>query len=63
MLGAALAFTGAFLLISIACDYRYLYDLDLATIAAALYVAATWRNGAGLYPRPLRKAAARRSGL
>ena len=63
MLGAALAFVAAFLLISIACDYRYLYDLDLATIAAALYVAATWRDGDGLYPCPWRRDAAKRSGL
>ncbi len=63
MLGGALAFAGAFLLISIACDYRYLYDLDVATIAAALYVAATWRDDAGLYPRPWRRAAAKRNGL
>lgn len=63
MLCAALAFAGAFLLISIACDYRYLYDLDVATIAASLYVAATWKDGAELYPRPWRRAAAKRSGL
>ena len=44
MLAGALAFTAAFAVISIACDYRYLYDLDLAAIAASLYVAATWRD-------------------
>ncbi len=41
MLAAAFAFAASFLLISIACDYRYLYALDLAVMAAALYVAAT----------------------
>ena len=41
MLGAAFAFAASFALISIACDYRYLYALDLAVIAAALYVAAS----------------------
>jgi hypothetical protein len=39
MLGGALAFAASFAVISIACDYRYLYDLDLAVIAAALYLA------------------------
>ncbi|MEJ0064837.1 MAG: hypothetical protein WDM85_04900 [Caulobacteraceae bacterium] len=41
MLGAAFAFAASFAVISIACDYRYLYDLDLAVIAAALYLAAS----------------------
>jgi hypothetical protein len=40
MLAGALAFTASFAMISIACDYRYLYFLDLAAIAAALYLAA-----------------------
>jgi hypothetical protein len=47
MLGGALAFTASFAVISIACDYRYLYFLDLSAIAAALYLAATVRRGAG----------------
>ncbi|HXQ13346.1 MAG TPA: hypothetical protein VN814_01840 [Caulobacteraceae bacterium] len=41
MLGGAFAFAASFAVISIACDYRYLYDLDLAVIAAALYAAAS----------------------
>jgi hypothetical protein len=47
-MAAALAFAASFLLISIACDYRYLYFLDLAAMAGALYVALDppWR------PRP-----------
>jgi hypothetical protein len=44
MLASAFAFAASFALISIACDYRYLYDLDVAVIAAALYVAATSRH-------------------
>jgi hypothetical protein len=46
MVGGALAFAASFALISIACDYRYLYDLDLAAIAATLYAVATraWRR-------------------
>ena len=39
LLGAALAFTASFAVISIACDYRYLYFLDLAAISGALYLA------------------------
>ena len=48
MLAAALAFSGSFLVISIACDYRYLYFLDLAAIAAVLYLALDppWRRAA-----------------
>ena len=41
MLASAFTFTASFALISIACDYRYLYALDLTAIAAALYVAAS----------------------
>ena len=33
------AFTASFFVISIACDYRYLYALDLSTMFAAFYVA------------------------
>jgi len=43
MLGGALAFAASFAVISIACDYRYLYFLDLAAIAAALYLAGSAR--------------------
>jgi len=39
LLLAAFAFTASFFVISIACDYRYLYALDLAVIAAAFYLA------------------------
>ena len=47
MLASALAFAASFLVISIACDYRYLYFLDLAAMAGALYVALDppWRVG------------------
>lgn len=38
MLGV-LAFTASFFVISIACDYRYLYALDLAAVAGLLYLA------------------------
>lgn len=34
-----LGFAGTFLVVSIACDYRYLYALDLAAITGALYLA------------------------
>jgi hypothetical protein len=39
LMGAAIAFTASFFFISIACDYRYLYFLDLAAITGALYLA------------------------
>jgi predicted PurR-regulated permease PerM len=39
LIGAALGFTASFAVISLACDYRYLYFLDLAAVAALLYVA------------------------
>ncbi len=39
MLGGALVFALTFLVLSVACDYRYLYFLDLATLAAAFHVA------------------------
>ena len=42
LLAAALAFTLSFFVVSIACDYRYLYFLDLAAMAGAL--AATTRK-------------------
>lgn len=35
----ALGFAGTFLALSLACDYRYLYAVDLAAITGALYVA------------------------
>jgi hypothetical protein len=38
MLGGALMCTASFFVISIACDYRYLYGLDLAAMAAAFYL-------------------------
>jgi 4-amino-4-deoxy-L-arabinose transferase-like glycosyltransferase len=38
MLAGALAFTASFFVIAIACDYRYLYVLDLSALAALLYV-------------------------
>jgi hypothetical protein len=39
MLGAALVFSASFFVISIACDYRYLYFLDLAVLSALFYAA------------------------
>jgi hypothetical protein len=44
LLGASLSFVASFAVISIACDYRYLYAIDIAAIASAVYVAATWRE-------------------
>ena len=39
LMGAALAFAASFAVISLACDYRYLYLLDLAAITGLLYFA------------------------
>jgi hypothetical protein len=35
----ALAFAGSFILIALACDYRYLYFLDLAALLGLVYLA------------------------
>ncbi|HEX7887161.1 MAG TPA: hypothetical protein VF474_14385, partial [Phenylobacterium sp.] len=39
LMAGALGFTASFFAISIACDYRYLYLLDVAAITGVLYVA------------------------
>ena len=39
LLAAALTFAATFFAITIACDYRYLYFLDLSALAGAVYVA------------------------
>jgi hypothetical protein len=47
LLGGTLAFVATFAVISVACDYRYLYLLDLAAMVAALYTALDpprWRR-------------------
>lgn len=41
LLLAAFGFTATFSLLSVACDYRYLYFLDLAVMAAGLHMTAT----------------------
>lgn len=39
LLGGVLAFALSFFVISISCDYRYLYALDMASLAAFFYLA------------------------
>ena len=39
LMGGALAFGACFFLISLACDYRYLYLVDTAAITGVLYLA------------------------
>ena len=39
---SALAFSASFFVISIACDYRYLYALDLAAMTGWFYLALDW---------------------
>ncbi len=41
LLAAALTFTATFFAITIACDYRYLYFLDLSALAGGLYAAGS----------------------
>ncbi len=50
LLLAAFAFTASFFIISIACDYRYLYALDIATLVAGFYASL---GGWGRHPPPL----------
>jgi len=40
MILSALAFSASFFIVSVACDYRYLYFLDVSAMAGALYLAA-----------------------
>jgi len=40
LLASALVFVATFFIISVACDYRYLYFLDVAAVAAGVYVAS-----------------------
>ncbi len=42
MLVSALAFAASFFVVSLACDYRYLYFLDIAAMAALAHRAAPW---------------------
>nr|MEA2799508.1 hypothetical protein [Phenylobacterium sp.] len=47
LLGGTLAFVASFAVISVACDYRYLYLLDLAAMVGVLYTALDpprWRK-------------------
>ena len=49
LLGGTLAFVASFAVISVACDYRYLYLLDLAAMVSGLYLALDpprWRKTA-----------------
>ena len=48
---SALAFTASYFPITIACDYRYLYLLDLAAVVGALYLALDQRGILALGPR------------
>jgi hypothetical protein len=56
MLLSTFAFTASFFVVSIACDYRYLYFLDLATLVAVFHLSLDWRS-AWRAVRPARKIA------
>jgi hypothetical protein len=51
MLASALAFTACFGVISFACDYRYLYALDLSVLIAVFHLALGGRPS-GLFDAP-----------
>lgn len=44
LIAAAFGFTATFAVISIACDYRYLYLVDLTALWSLLYIAADWQS-------------------
>lgn len=50
MLTGAIAFCASFFFISLACDYRYFYVLDLTAIAALIYI-ALWPTRSSLFRR------------
>jgi hypothetical protein len=50
MLASALLFAVSFAIISVSCDYRYLYAVDVATMAAAVYVASGTGRRRGTIP-------------
>ena len=39
---SALVYTASFFAISIACDYRYLYVLDIAAVTGCFYLVLDW---------------------
>lgn len=45
LVAASFLFAASFFLISVACDYRYLYFLDVSAMAGALYLAAGGLGG------------------
>jgi hypothetical protein len=59
MLISALVFTASFFVISIACDYRYLYFLDLATLVAGFHLSLDWRSAWEAIKFPAGKGAVR----
>ncbi|MGD0144542.1 MAG: hypothetical protein ABSC92_15420 [Rhizomicrobium sp.] len=44
LLASAMLYTLSYFFIAISCEYRYLFALDLSTIAALFYLAADWRT-------------------
>jgi hypothetical protein len=43
LIAGAFLFTLSFFVLSLACDYRYLYVLDLAVMVCGFYLAMDWR--------------------
>lgn len=54
-MAGALAFVASFFVISIACDYRYLYLIDLAAITGVIYLALDPNLSRRKGPRPVRR--------
>ena len=46
LLASALLFIVSFFPVAVACDYRYLYFLDVAVMAALLHRVSIWTGGA-----------------
>ncbi len=44
LIASAFVFTATFFVVSIACDYRYLYLIDLVALAGLLYLACEWQE-------------------
>jgi hypothetical protein len=56
LLLSTFAFTASFYVISIACDYRYLYFLDLAALVAAFHISLDWKSAWQAVQRKTRRA-------
>lgn len=56
LIASCLVFVATFAVLSLACDIRYLYVVDLSVLTVLLYAAADWRS---LFEKSLKKGARR----